>query len=63
MRYVAIDFPPLLKDYTYFHFLKVPKDGWEGSTETMWFFDPRWIKEKRACMCKDMAGNSHMHLG
>lgn len=43
--------------------LKVPEGGWEGATETMWFFDPRWIKEKRACFCQDMRGNTHLHGG
>ncbi|KAL1960299.1 hypothetical protein VTO42DRAFT_8259 [Malbranchea cinnamomea] len=41
---------------------EVPEDEWVGTTETMWFFDPRWIKEKRACRCKEFSGNPHMHL-
>ena len=38
---------------------QVPEDGWDGTTETTWFFESEYPKQKRVCRC--LGPPNHMH--
>lgn len=40
---------------------QVPENGWEDATETMWFFEPEYVKKKWMCRCKPYSGHMHLH--
>lgn len=40
---------------------QVAKDGWNNATETMWFFEPEYMKQKRVCKCSGPSTHMHFH--
>lgn len=34
---------------------QVPENSWENSTETKWFFEPEYLKQKPVCRCSKTA--------